>query len=281
MSARILNAVGLTLLLGCGLFVLFTITKTPPTEGEWMGHFARTSITETDESGLMHLTNVRDWTYGDKTILTKGWLNEVVHPDEITRAWFMLEPFPDWRAVGHTYLSFEFKDGTALSFSVEARIEEGKKYSAWKGLINEYVLTYTWGTERDFLLRRLLFLGHTVRMYPLAIDQQAAKELFLELTEKTNEIAAHPRFYNTLTANCTNVLAEFVNERYPGTIPYDISWNFPGSSDKFLIKEGFIKEGTGTDLATYRTDITSFATDDPLVFSHKLRQLLESEMIGF
>src|SRR5262249_11126756 len=148
-------------------------------------------------NGTVLMRDVRDWTYASSTVVGKSWEDVTVDPSKITRAWFLVEPFPSWSDVGHTYLTFDFSDGTSLSFSIEARLTEGQPYSAWKGLWNSYELMYTWGTERDFLARRMLLLGHDVRMYPLAISPDTAEALFTKLVDATNDLDTHPRFYNT------------------------------------------------------------------------------------
>jgi hypothetical protein len=264
------------------LVVVFS--REPRGVGNWIDEFIRTPLAHEDSDGMMHIENIRDWTYAKGAVLSRDWIDEVVvAPNQITRAWFMEEPFPSWSAVGHTYLSFEFEDKTVISFSVEARMQKGEKYSALKGLFRQYELTYSWGTERDFLARRILLLGHSVRMYPLTITTEGAQKLFRALAEKTSELAASPRFYNSLTANCTNILAGIVNETFPKKIPYDISWNFPGSSDIFLMKKGFIAAGGSPeesrvkhDLAQYRDEIEAVATSDQKNFSAKIRELLET-----
>jgi hypothetical protein len=45
------------------------------------------------------------------------------------------------------------------------------------------------------------------------------------------------------------LLAEIANESRPGAVPYDISWNLPGSSDLFLMRIGLI-EAAGTQEET-------------------------------
>jgi hypothetical protein len=50
----------------------------------------------------------------------------------------------------------------------------------------------------------------------------------------TNALAAHPRLYNTFSANCTNMLAKVVNQTKAGSVPFDLSWYLPGYSDLFL-----------------------------------------------
>lgn len=274
---KALTAILFVVVLLAGIYVVST---QPRTDREWTAELKETAFAELRD-GKAYLKNVRDWTYAEGKILSEDWIDEVeVNPEEVVRAWFVLEPFDEWEAVGHTYLTFEFADGRAYSFSVEARREAHEGYSAFVGLFREYELSYTWGTERDFLARRLLYLDHPVRMYPLALDAKSAQTYFLELVRKTNDVSLHPRFYQTLTANCTNVLAEIANESARGAVPYDISWNLPGLSDGFLMRIGYIKP-VGTkeetkqvyDLTPYKKDIEAIATESSEEFTRKLRLL--------
>ena len=60
------------------------------------------------------------------------------------------------------------------------------------------------------------------------------------MARATAEIADNPRFYNTMTGNCTNLLAEAINRAKPGRLPYDLAWNLPALSVGYLIDEGLI-----------------------------------------
>ncbi len=233
---------GLLVIVGVGLYV----AKTPHNDRVWAEHFEKTNTAVLNDDGTVTLFNVRNWTYDEGRVVGREWIDQVtVDPTQIVQVWFSLEPFPDWSRVGHTYLTFEFADGASLSFSVEARMEQGESYSALRGLFREYELAYTWGTESDFLMRRLALLDHEVYRYPLSIKPETATTIFTALVTATNDLTVHPRFYNTLTANCTNILAQIVNEHYDNRLPYDLSWNLPGSSDTYLMAQGYIKS-TGT-----------------------------------
>jgi CRISPR/Cas system-associated exonuclease Cas4 (RecB family) len=264
-------------------FLVFFFSREARSDRAWDDEVQFTPSSVTEDDGTVRIKNVRDFTYGDKTILKTEWISEaVIDPDDIVRMWFLLEPFGEWKAVGHTLLTFELKDGTAYSFSVEARREKGEKYEALLGLVRQYELSYTWGTERDFVTRRLLYLDHPVRLYPLEVEPERVKKLFAKLLEKTNEVSENARFYNTITANCTNVLAELANDSTPGTIPYDISWNLPGYSDTFLMKIGFIKtvdtiEETQKkyDLTPKREEVMGIATTPHAEFGKSLRGLIQ------
>lgn len=272
----VLTVLGVLLALGLTLFLLL---NRPSNDRAWLPEYAKVASAEITPTKVT-IKNVRDWTY-DTEVLSEDWTEVTVDPRTITRAWFVIEPFGGMEGVGHTFLSFEFTDGTALSFSIQARQEASEDYSAFKGLANAYELAYQWGTERDFFARRLLFLEHDLRMYPLAITSEDAGRLFMSVLEETNEVAKQPRFYNTLTANCTNMLAKIVNEHYPNRLPYDLSWNLTGYSDLYLMDEGLIElhetleqtRATG-DLTPHREQIHALATRPANEFSEGVRALL-------
>lgn len=278
----ILRLIGILLIAFVAGWYMLVGTKTPQADLVWDDAASRSVSTVVNEN-ILTLYDVRDWTYSSGTILSKDWREETtVNVDGLVGVWFLLEPFSEWQAVGHTYLTFEFSDGNNLSFSVEARREADEGYSAIKGAFRSYELSYTWGTERDLLTRRLLYLQHPLRMYHLKLEPEVQKQLLLSLAEQTNTLKERPHFYNTLTANCTSILAKEVNRAYPNSIPYHISWNLPGYSDTFLMKEGHIAiRGTTEetiahhDLSQYRKEVADVATSSPAVFSEVIRSLLK------
>lgn len=271
-----LITLGILLILLGGFFLV----SKPSDARAWIVEQSRTATgTISDES--VTITNVRDWTYGTSSPLTTEWRTVTVDPREITRVWFLLEPFSEIKEIGHTFLSFEFEDGTVLSFSVEARREQGEEYSALKGQFNAYELSYQWGFERDFVTRRLLYLDHPLRLYPLELTPEARSALFLTLVTETNVLAENPRFYSTLLHNCTNTLARIVNRHYPSSLPWDKSWYLTGLSDEYLMNEGYIvvdesvnAAQAAADLTPHREAVRSFSETNPKAFSQQLRALL-------
>jgi hypothetical protein len=288
MKRILLRLFSLSLII-CISFVVFlyvvSFFKTPQSDREWGEEFEKITTVEDTEQNTLILKNVRDWTYGDELVIGKNWLDLEVDPKTIKRVWFLTEPFSGWKAIGHTFLSFEFEDGTTLSFSIEARRDSAEGYAAIDGMFNEYELAYMWGTERDFTTRRLLFLDHPLRRFPLDVTPEMAETLFRSFVHETNELAKQPRFYNTLTENCTNTLAEIVNEMKPGTLPYNIAWNLPGYADLYLMDEGFIPKVNDSeertrntyDLTPRKAEIFSIATSSPKNFSRELDRMLGEE----
>lgn len=282
---RILRSVLICTVFCIGLlFILYALSllRTPGEEKEWGDEFKKTATTENTEEGGTIIHNVRDWTYGNKEILTKDWKDVEVNGASIKKVWFLTEPFATSKAIAHTFLSFEFDDGTVLSFSIEARREARQGYSSVLGAFNEYELSYTWGTERDLVTRRLLYLQHPLQRYPLNISNDMAETLFRTMAADTNVLAEHPRFYNTLAENCTNTLAKIVNSIKPHTLPYNIAWNLPGYADLYLMDQGFISRIDNSDESTrktyeitsHRAEVSAIATSSPQEFSATLNKMV-------
>jgi Domain of unknown function (DUF4105) len=62
--------------------------------------------------------------------------------------------------------------------------------------------------------------GEDVRIYRLRMPPAAARSLLGEYVQEANELAPAPRFYNTLTTNCTTLVFEMVRVIHPG-LPMD------------------------------------------------------------
>ena len=267
--------------LSLGLGLIYLYLQSPSHDRVWAEDFSRLSeAVATDDT--VTITNVRDWQYSDSEVVERVWLDEVViNPADITEVWFVVTPFGATQLAGHTFLTFELVSGEAYSFSIEARREADEAYSAPVGLFRQFELIYVWSTERDALTRRIIKDAEALRLHRLELSVSDAQTLFKTVVAATEQLAQEPRFYNTLTANCTNLLAKTINARYPDTIPYHYSWNLPGNSDEFLINQGYIATPTSTEqtiaaagLQQHVPSLLPFIHKSPLDFSVAVRKSL-------
>jgi hypothetical protein len=197
------------------------------------------------QGGTVHVQNLRDFRYTRSGTHSSDYVERVFQADRIERVWFVKEPFTigpftGFKGVAHTYFVFDFQDQPPLVVSVEARREKGETYDAVRGLLNQYELIYIWGTENDQTARRIVLEQNRLYMYPLTISVESARALFLQLAEASQKLETEPRFYNTLTSNCTNELAKTANKVKPGAVPPNRALLFPGYSDDVLYRHGFI-----------------------------------------
>jgi hypothetical protein len=110
--------------------------------------------------------------------------------------------------MAHTLLIFEFSNDRLLAITIEARLTKGERWTAFRGLWNQFELLYLWASARDVLTGRAVFLKHKVYVLPLLLTDEQLQNLFHNLLRTTAKLETHPRFYNTLFSNCTNELAK-------------------------------------------------------------------------
>ncbi|MCA9367767.1 DUF4105 domain-containing protein, partial [Candidatus Kaiserbacteria bacterium] len=254
---------------------------TPSHNRNWDTPYVRTPDALVTTSTVT-LTNVRNFNHNTETTFSHEWKENVTIPiADVTAVWFGLARFNDSKLTGHSFLSFELASGTVYTLSIEARREVGETYNIVSGLFNEFELWYGWGTERDFLGVSMFTLNRPLEYYRLNLTPAEAQAVFRSVSIRTHEVAKHPVFYNTLTANCTNLLAKAINEQYPGRVPYHLAWNLPARAPQFFQKEKLVDDSIG--VATLRQRVTIDSTDPKLTatiettpdaFSQVLREQL-------
>jgi hypothetical protein len=215
------------------IFSIFTFTKKPVLNRNWTED-ARIlpDITITDSTLIVK--NLRDWRYKQGEVISKEYYEETFDLDKIEKAYFLLNPFGKWEGVGHTFFLFEFEDGKTVSVSVEARRPDGIPYEAVKGLFNNYEMWYAWGSAADLFSRRAVYHNEDLYMYPLNITARTVRGLFVDLAKTTEGLETQAQFYNTITSNCTNVLADSANRVNKGSIPWTFARIFTGYADNKL-----------------------------------------------
>ena len=262
-----------TILLGLIVVLMLGILfmQEPSGDRDWIEDQSHTTYIEsTATSSLFH--NVRDWTYDARGPAEKSWQTVAVDPNAIEQVWFFIDYFSPIEGIAHAFLSFEFTDGTTLVLSIEARREQDESYSPLYGAFRAYELSYVWSTERDMIARRLVAAENPVAMYPLSFTSEEAHQLLQGFIAETNELAETPKFYNTITGNCMNMLAMRINQMSPGRLPYGIAWNLPGYAGSYLMRHDLARESY--DLTPFREEIAGVASYDPTAFSSELRALL-------
>jgi len=134
-------------------------------------------------------------------------------------------------AIAHTMLSFGFKGGEHVVFSIETRKVVGEAYSTLKGFFRVYELIYVVADERDVVRLRTNYRKEEVYLYRLKAAPLLAREVFLHYLGEVNRLARHPEWYNALTANCTTSIRK-------NTAPYNPDARF----DWRLIVNGYLDE---------------------------------------
>ena len=92
--------------------------------------------------------------------------------------------------------------------------------SAIAGFFKRYELVFVAAEERDIVRVRSNVRGEDVRIYRLRMTPANALLLLRQYVDEANGLARTPRFYNTLTANCTSTVFKLVRFVHPG-LPVD------------------------------------------------------------
>ena len=117
-------------------------------------------------------------------------------------------------------ISFGFDDGEHIVFSVEIRRKKTQAFSEVGGFFKEFELSIIAADERDVIRVRTNVRGEDDYLYQLRMPLAAMRSLFLAYVGEANSLVEAPRFYNTVTVNCTTLVYHMMN-RIVGRLPLD------------------------------------------------------------
>lgn len=165
------------------------------------------------------LHHVRNFDWRSESDYSPRW--EVRHYDlDRLMAVDMLLSYWTGPAIAHTLVSFGFDDGSQVAFSVEIRREQDEQFSELGGFFKRFELSIIAADERDIVRVRTNVRREDVYLYRVALAPAAQRSLFLAFIAEANQLAAQPRFYNTLTVNCTTLIYQMMTRIVPG-LPLD------------------------------------------------------------
>jgi hypothetical protein len=250
----------------------YALLVRPSNARDWTPNEAKLPAAEFRASHVT-LRNVRNTRYLSPNGYTTAYYDTTVDLDRLTRVWFVVEPFSDNSPSAHTFLSFEFRGGTFIAISVEARKERGERYNVLKGLFRRYELMYVVADERDVIGLRTNYRKDAVFLYPMRAEPQRARALFVAMLTRANQLRDDPEFYNSLTANCTSTIVRHVNSLAPGTVPFSYRRLLPGYADRLAYDLGLIDTDVAYDSLRTRFRITerAQAMGIPDDFSSRIR----------
>jgi hypothetical protein len=218
------------------LFVILWFLSIPPSNNrDWQPDVDRLSWAEIDGDRIT-VHNIRNFEYRSETDYTPAYydkrfdLSKLEAVDVVAVYW--MGP-----TIAHVFLSFAFTSGDYLAISIEARKEKGEGYSTLKGFFRQYELYYVVADERDVIRLRTNYRHdppEDVYIYRARHGTiENGRRLFLSYMDQINALKARPRFYNTLTTNCsTNI---WLNTRVnPDHLPFNWKILLSGHIPEYL-----------------------------------------------
>lgn len=205
----------------------------------------------------VQLHHVRNFTWRSETDYTARWdtrrydLAQLRSVDMAVSYW--MGP-----AIAHTLVSFGFADGQQLVFSFEIRKEKGEAFDALAGFFKRYELALIAADERDILAVRTNVRGEQVFLYRVDMPQPAMRGLFRAYAAQAAALHTTPRWYHTLTANCTTIVWEMA-QRLVGGLPLDWRLLASGYLPEYLQSVNGLTPGQSLDALRAAGDITARA----------------------
>ena len=220
---------------------------------------------------------VRDFTWRTTRDRDENWVENVeVDADDLKHVWFMVDHFHSLKGLAHTYLTFEFGDGTCLSFSFETRREKNERYHPWDGMWRAYELYLLVGFERDVTGLRTHGRGNKDYMFRAITPPGKDKELLFGMIKKLNDLSVNPEWYHSLLTTCNTSIVQIVNKVTPGRIPFLWRNFLPGYTPKAAFRLKLIEDWGGfeTTLEKARIDRRAQEWDGKEDYSAMLRSFL-------
>jgi Domain of unknown function (DUF4105) len=238
---------GVAIILGLwiALCALWYFTRQARSDRDWIPE-TRHGVTATI-GPVVTLHNTRRFRWATKADYAEAWEDQVYDPTTITSVHLFLSIWANPR-IAHTMAGFGFADGRHVVFSGETRRVQGDRFSIAGGFFRRFELVLLATDERDAIHLRAEVRREQVFRYPVDMPLPAARALFLAYAALGNDLALRPRWYNTVTANCTTVpyrLVKAVAKRVRFGWPVLLSGHLP----EYLDRMGVLPGGTDRDRA--------------------------------
>jgi hypothetical protein len=230
------TALGLLAFAGLfGTLLLWWQHIAPSNDRIWAPDVAQMTTGSVDGDEVT-LHNVRNFEWRSDTDYVQHWetrhyeLNRLNSVDMIMSYW-------TGPAIAHMLISFGFDTGEHVVFSVEIRPEAHEGFSELGGFFKEFELSIIAADERDVIRVRTNVRGEDDYLYRIHMPVPDMRSLFLAYIGEANALLQKPRFYNTVTVNCTTLVYHMM-KRIVGYLPMDYRIVFSGYLPQYVYRVG-------------------------------------------
>lgn len=190
----------------------------------------------TVDGNRVTLRNVRNFTWHTRTEYATLWETRCYDLARLN-AIDMIVSYWSRRTIAHMLFSFGFDDGDQVAFSVEIRRETHESYSEIGGFFKQFELSVIAADERDIVHLRTNVRREDVYLYRVRMPIPAMRSLFLAYINEANSLVRAPRFYHTVTGNCTTLVYQLM-KRIIGPLPFDYRVLLSGYMPEYVYRIG-------------------------------------------
>lgn len=269
--ARLPATIGYALLFA-GVLIVWG-RATPSNDRDWKPEVAVLPYADID-GDLVTIHNIRNFDYRTETDFTPAYYDRTFDLRRLDRvdlvASYWMGP-----AIAHLFLTFGFGDDH-LAISIEVRNDRTRPYGTLPGFFRQYELVYVVADERDVIRVRTNYRKdppEDVYLYQIIGPIENGRRVFLDYLRDINELREHPRFYNTLTTNCTTMILAHTAMN-PGHLPYSWKVLLSGLTPQYLYEMGRLDQSVPFEEVRRRAHINAAAqaADQAPDFSRRIRQ---------
>ena len=254
------------------LVILWWICIQPTGRGDYLPPVA-VEVYPEFHGDLVTIHNLRNFDYRIRDDYDVRYEDRTYDLKRLKHVDFLINYWDGKRDTAHTALSFGFDDGQYVAVSVEIRGQKGDTYEFLRGLFKQFELFYVIGDERDVIRVRTNYQNEQVHLYRTNCTPVNARKLFVDFLKGADTLRAHPRFYDTLFANCTTTLIEHINRVLPTKVPFLQRRMMNGYTDYAAYENGWLAGHDSFAELRSKSNINARAlkADQDPDFSRKIR----------
>lgn len=227
------------LALAHGLLLLWWRSLRPSNHREWADDVAQT-VGGTIDGTVVTLDKVRDFAWRTNTDYSPRWITRSYDLAQLQSA-DMFVSYWARPSIAHMLISFGFSRDDYVVFSVEIRRDKHQTFSEIGGFFKEFELVVIAAEERDIVRLRTNVRREQTYLFRLNLEPEVMRALFLAYVAEANSLVREPRFYHTITGNCTTVLYRMLR-RIVRRLPFSYRVLLSGYMPEYFYSIGYLDQ---------------------------------------
>jgi Domain of unknown function (DUF4105) len=222
-----------------GLLVIWWRSLRPSNHRDWTDDVAQTVGGKID-GNVVTLDKVRDFLWRTNNDYTPRWITQsydlarLRSLDMIVSSWAL-------PSIAHMLISFGFGENEHVVFSVEIRRQKDQVFSEIGGFFKEFELVIIAAQERDIVRLRTNVRREETYLFRMSFEPAVMRALFLAYVAEANALVREPRFYHTITRNCTTVLYRML-KRIVRRLPFSYRVLLSGYMPEYFYGVGYLDQ---------------------------------------